>query len=76
MKRVSKTFQEGDEVGPPCLFAADIIWKTAATKDFVDPAEAEYYLRYKVKVTIEIHCPDENPFQNDIIDAYDRKRNS
>jgi len=55
MKTITKTFQEGDEVGIPIMFVNDVVWEHASTRDFVDPAEADYYLKTKITITIKIH---------------------
>ena len=53
--RKSKTFQDGDKVGIPIMWIHDLIWDHAGCNDFVDPAEAEWYLKNKIKITIEIY---------------------
>ena len=55
MKTKSKTFHEGDDVGLPIMFTNDIVWDYAGTNDFVDPAEAEYRLKNKVRIIVEIY---------------------
>jgi len=55
--RKSKTFQEGDEVGIPMMWTNDLVWDYSGCNDFVDPAEAEYRLRNKIKITIEVYEP-------------------
>ena len=58
--RKSKTFHEGDDVGLPMMFVNDLVWNYAGTNDFVDPAEAEYRLKNKVKITVEVYETEDN----------------
>ena len=53
--RKSRTFHEGDDVGLPFLFVNDVVWNYAGTSNFIDPAEAEFRLKNKVKITVEVY---------------------
>ena len=72
MIRKSKTFQEGEQIANACVYASNLIWEFSIDESGMGP-DVDYFLKHKVKITIEIHCPEPNPFQNDIIDAYDNK---
>ena len=63
--RKSKTFQDGDEVGIPLMWANDLVWKYVGTNDFVDPADAEWRLKNKIKITIEVY-EDNTSFNGDL----------
>ena len=56
--RKSKTFQEGDDVGLPMMFVNDLVWNYAGSSNFIDPAEEEFRLRNKVKITVEVYEED------------------
>ena len=50
-----KHFKKVIEVGIPLMWANDLVWKYVGTNDFVDPADAEWRLKNKIKITIEVY---------------------
>ena len=60
MMRKSKTFQEGDDVAEPLNWIEARVWAYTETIKTRDPADWEYRLANKIKITIEIYGEEQN----------------
>lgn len=55
MSKIQKTFQEGDDVSLPLDWICNIIWAHVDEIGNRDPADVEYLLANKIKITCEIN---------------------
>lgn len=53
--KIRKTFEQGRDVADILNWFDDIIWAHVEQTEPRDPAEIEYFIANKIKVTIEIY---------------------